>query len=639
MNKHLATFSLLSTQWQKYNKSYLDNFVPLFATLLVEKQKRSFEHKDFTNLANDFKDLFSLHLPAYLVSPLVSKLIQLHLITKERNEFIFDSSKIIEHKLYIKDEIESYAHKQNLIFSDFIKYCKDKYQKQITQEDANRIILSFIKENDADIIFRDIKTDSSQEEFFLVAKYVSSLYIENPDLYRDIVNFAVGNIAFNAIYLAPIESNSESLKKCVFFLDSSFIFPLLGIDSMQREEIIKDILHEIHSKGGFVKIYQHTHDEIIEILKTAIKYVDSPMYNPKLANKALSFLRQEGFSATKVELILHSLDRILKENRIDTEKEIPDKKLCIDENALTVEIENNLSLRQYESANKCADRTERDVKSIIYTYEKRKKVDSENFVDAKYSFVTENALLTRADKKVVSVYSQKNTSEHDFFPAAIPEAMLCAYLYLGSANKVIENVTLSVLATAFTAIRPTAELENLIKDTALKLKENNRITENEYNLVISSHLIKDCLAERTLTSYENVNEDTIFALIEDAKDSIGLDERKKRKEAETKLFEEEIKNKQRKLKAKKRAKKRTLIVCCLKYFLLLIPYIFSAFSLFNMCWKITLSTFVIWTIFCFVLNHYKSISLKSIWQRTYYKSLKNAYAHFVLNMDELENNQ
>ena len=127
MDKQLATFSLLSTQWQKYNKSYLDNFVPLFATLLVENNISNFAQKDYTVLAENFKKLFSLPIPAYLISSLVAKLVNLHFVKKERDVFIVDGSAIIKHGFYIKEEIDSCSNKQNEIFAEFIKYCSEKY--------------------------------------------------------------------------------------------------------------------------------------------------------------------------------------------------------------------------------------------------------------------------------------------------------------------------------------------------------------------------------------------------------------------------------------------------------------------------------------------------------------------------------
>ena len=636
MNRQLATFSLLSTQWQKYNKSYLDNFVPLFSTLLLESSIKNFEQKDYVDLAQNFKEMFELTLPPYLISSLVAKLLNLNIVTKEREKFIVNPKKIIERGFDVKKEIDSCKNKQNVVFEDFVKFCAETYQKSITLTDANRIILSFIKESDLDIILDEVNVTSSSEEMFLIGKYVSCLFDKKSDLYKDFVDFAMGSIAFNAMYLAPIDSEKESLKKCVFFLDSSFIFPLLGIDSVQREEIIKLIIKEIYSKGGTVRIYQHTFDEIVEILQTAIRYIESPYYDPRLANKALSYLRQEGFTASRVELILASLKDILTKNKITVEYKVPNKRLGIDEDALYKEITNNLSVRQYDSVDKYAERTIRDINSIIYTYEKRQKINSRSFVDAKYSFITENALLTTSDKKIVGQYCCENKiAKQNFFPAAIPEAMFCAYLYLGSSNKAVNNVNMSVLATAFAAIRPNAELEALVKDQAMQLKKDNKISEEAYNLVITSHLIKDCLAERTLTSYEQVNEDTIFSLIEDAKNAIGIEERDKRKTAETKWHKEQENNERRKNKARRRAKIRSCFVCSFKYFVIALPYIISTLSFFDFfCIELSIIIFGLWTLFCFIINHICHVNLKSIWINTYKKQLDKAFTYFELDNNE-----
>lgn len=387
MNEQLATFSLISTQWQKYNKSYLDNFIPLFATLLIDKKQPHFGQRDYKKLSDDFASTFALPpIPSYLISSLVGRLLKLKAITKEGDSFIINTQAIIEQGLCIKDEIDACIKKQKEILNHFITFCKNSHSKDFSNDDASRIITNFINKHYCNIFFEEkgcsLKTsevESSKEENFFVAKYISYLFENSHKFYQDFVNFSVGKIAFNAMYFAPLESEKESLKKCVFFLDSSFIFPLLGIDSMEREPIIKDIIQEIRSKGGFVKVYKHTYDEINEILETAKKYVESPDYDPRLANKALFYLRQEGYSITRVDLKIRAIDRILKENHIDIEKNIIEKRLGIDENKLSEEISKNLNLRHFETADKYAHRTQRDVDSIIYTYERRKKNNIKRF--------------------------------------------------------------------------------------------------------------------------------------------------------------------------------------------------------------------------------------------------------------------
>lgn len=635
MDKYLTTFSLISTQWEKYNKSYLDNFIPLFATLLIEKEKKSFEQKDYYKIAEDFRELFGLpRIPPYLITSLVSKLIKIGVITKENNIFIVKSQKIIEKKLYIKDEINSCSNSEKRLCASFISFCNKNYSKLFTEKEAADIILNFINDNSSEIFFKEnIVHCNNNGNAYFVGKFLANAFTENPEIYKIFVNLSLGKIAFDAMYYAPPESERESLKKCVFYFDSSFIFPLLGIDSLQRESIIKEIITEIRSKGGFVKIYKHTYDEILEVLESAKEYIESPNYDPRLANKALFYMRQEGYSVIQVDLIIKSIDRVLKENFIGIERNTPDKKLGINENMLFQEISSKLTLREYETADKYSTRTERDVNSIIYTYEKRKKLVSSNFVNAKYSFITENTLLTKADKKII--YEHINKEERkDFFPAAILEAMLCSYLYLGSYNKAAENTSMSVLATALTCIRPSQELEALIKDTASKLRDSNRITEKEYHLATTSYLIKDCLAEKTLCSYEKVHEETIFSLIEDAKDLLGSEERKKRKEAEAKLYEEYERNEKRIKKAEKIAKIKSIIVFMIQLLLLAIPYIFSIIPILNISWKLKIGLSIGWTIFCFIINHFRPLNIKKIWKQIYDKQLKKEYEYFEISVDE-----
>lgn len=65
MANQLLSLTLLATQWEKYNKSYLDNFVPLFATFLVKKNKISFKKKIFPHwqmILQNFMDYHCLHI-------------------------------------------------------------------------------------------------------------------------------------------------------------------------------------------------------------------------------------------------------------------------------------------------------------------------------------------------------------------------------------------------------------------------------------------------------------------------------------------------------------------------------------------------------------------------------------------------
>lgn len=636
MTNQLIALTLLSKQWQKLNKSYLENFVPLFATLIIKNKIQNFEKREFSELAKKFSQEYGLPLPTYIVGPIVNKFCEKKYFTKMKEKYVTNIELLIENGLLIEDEIEDTKNQYKVIIKDFCEFCRLEFSKEIDEDSAQRIIQNFIKENGTDIFmnkeFCIDSTNISLDEKYYINKYVSTLYLEKPDFYKIIVSMAVGNIALLAMYITPPGSLEKSLSKCVFYFDSSFIFPLLGIDLSERKIIIKELLADLISKGATIKIFKHTYNEIINILETATLYLESPDYDPKKANKALFFLRQEGYSKTQVELIIQSIDRVLEAEYIKVDSE-EGKILGINEQLLFEEISKNLILKKFETAEFYKERTERDVNSIIFTYERRKKLVSKNFKDAKYSFITENGLLTSVDKKIIYELSDKKVKIDDFFPAAIHELILESYLFLGSSKKAIDNMNLSIFATAINAINPSKELQACVKEEAKKLLNSNQISEADFLLLNADYLIKDSLSKKTLCNLENISENTIYSLVEDAKEQIAIDERNKRKKAEEQLSKENNKNFQRIKKAKNRAKRKTNIIFVLSIFGLLIPYFLSAYSFFLFPIYIGIICFAIWTLFCFIINYCTDIKLKKLKSIIYEKQLKRAYDFFELDFE------
>lgn len=633
MKNQLLSLTLLSKQWEKYNQTYLDNFLPLFATLMVKNNVHKINKADFAKISESFVNEYKIPFPTYIVGPIVNKLCERKLFGKNKDSYSTNLEKLISEGYYIEDEINDTNNQNKLVIKGFVEYVKTKLNREISDNDAENIILKFIQENNTALFLNNEIIKHTEvilpEEKYLISEYISTLYIENPSLYKIIVNMAVGNIALIAMYLTPPGTLEKSLSKCVFYFDSSFIFPLLGIDINERKIIIQDLFLELKEKGSSIKIFRHTYDEIVGILKTATEYLESPFYDPNKANKALFFLRQEGFSRTQVELIIQSIDRILKENNITIDNE-EGKNLGISEEALFNEISNKLVLKNYETPEYYKDRTERDVNSIIFTYERRKKLVSKDFKDAKYSFITENGLLTNADIKTVYNMTDKKINKENFFPAAVNELLLASYLFLGSSKKAIDNMNLSLFSAALNALKPTKELQALVKKEAKQLFDNNQINEEDFYLLNADHIIKDVLSEKTLNNLENLTEDTIYSIVDDVKDKIALEERKKRKDAEDKLSEENKKNIERRRKADKRAKRFALLIYILTVFGIAIPYLLSLIPLLSLHFGITIVVCIIYTLFCFLINHIKNINLKSIKQSIYDKQRKKAYKYFEL---------
>ena len=649
----LASFSLISLQWHKYKKTYLDNFIPLFCTMLIDNTISKIEIKDYPELVDLFRKMYSIDLPLYVVQAIIDAMYQFDFLNKEQTTYIINTNKIIDNKFYISEIQNECLAKQSIVVKSFCEYVKEHLNKNLDNITATKLLLEFIKRNDVSLFLdnninlddtiSDSQNSITAEEYYLTGSFINWIYRSNPSIYKNIVDFSVGNIAFNALKMNSLPKEAETLKKCVIFLDASHIFPLLGIDQNDRFETVKLIIKTIHEKGGFVKIYQHTYDEIKEIIDTATKYIESPLYDPYKATKALLYMRQEGFSQTRVEAISASLDRKLKQYKIDIEKELPDRKLGLDENKLTEFIKNRNIHKRFHSEEFYIKRTERDVSSIIFTYEKRKKLDSVSFIDAKYIFITENPVLSLADKNMIKEF---DIFKESLVLAAIPETLLCSYLWFGSPEKAEEYLTFELLGMAFSAISPTPEIIQKLKIEIKKLYDIGDITENDYLIMSTEYIIKNALSEKTLNNPANLTNDTIFDLAEIAKDKLAIKDREERKEIEKRFYilsnDTEKRSNNLKEKAKHNADKntnRTIWIFRILFILLhivipgtisILQSIFAYSNILILLFSIAISLII------YILNIEKEFSLSGKRTDLYNKYLLKWYKEYELDTAEFE---
>ena len=649
----LASFSLISLQWHKYKKTYLDNFIPLFCTMLIDNTISKIEIKDYPELVDLFRKMYSIDLPLYVVQAIIDAMYQFDFLNKEQTTYIINTNKIIDNKFYISEIQNECLAKQSIVVKSFCEYVKKHLNKNLDNITATKLLLEFIKRNDVSLFLdnninlddtiSDSQNSITAEEYYLTGSFINWIYRSNPSIYKNIVDFSVGNIAFNALKMNSLPKEAETLKKCVIFLDASHIFPLLGIDQNDCFETVKLIIKTIHEKGGFVKIYQHTYDEIKEIIDTATKYIESPLYDPYKATKALLYMRQEGFSQTRVEAISASLDRKLKQYKIDIEKELPDRKLGLDENKLTEFIKNRNIHKRFHSEEFYIKRTERDVSSIIFTYEKRKKLDSVSFIDAKYIFITENPVLSLADKNMIKEF---DIFKESLVLAAIPETLLCSYLWFGSPEKAEEYLTFELLGMAFSAISPTPEIIQKLKIEIKKLYDIGDITENDYLIMSTEYIIKNALSEKTLNNPANLTNDTIFDLAEIAKDKLAIKDREERKEIEKRFYilsnDTEKRSNNLKEKAKHNADKntnRTIWIFRILFILLhivipgtisILQSIFAYSNILILLFSIAISLII------YILNIEKEFSLSGKRTDLYNKYLLKWYKEYELDTAEFE---
>jgi hypothetical protein len=551
MTRELLSLCLINTLWHKYKKTYVDNFVPLMATTIIKHDYKKIENNDIKKLMDDFFIDFGIPLKHGPTLAILQKCKKDKILKTSGRTYYINVS--IAKEFDLSKEIEENTYKQNKFLLEFKNFVNCELKDDISDDIVSVLVLNFIENNDVglflssvsgkDSLLPESKLSHAHKRYkYLFNKFVSKIYNENKEVFKILVEIALGSIATNALLFSFSRHTAESVKDTVFFLDTSVVLRLIGADEKENCEATYCFLESIRSSGGILKIFTHTYEEIGEVLETSSQWIESNFFNPAKANRATLFFRQEGYKKSDIDLIVASLDRILRKNNITVES-APDytfENVKINEEKLQEIFETEL-LRHDKTFQKelYRRRTLRDVSSVCAISRLRSSVKYiRNIREAKYLFVTLNGALSYANYR----YNKEFKRNKDWdIQECISDVFLGTYLWVSTPIIASTINSFKIKAVALSAIRPDRDMELALQEEAKKLLDNDRITRDDYILVTTSYLIKDMLSDKHFGDASLVTESSIYSILDEVKSRLIGDKNIEISEINKILYEEKQK--------------------------------------------------------------------------------------------------
>jgi hypothetical protein len=530
MNRSLLSLCLINTLWHKYKKTYVDNFVPLMATTFIKHNYHKIENNDINRLINDFTSDFGISLQYNPILAILQKCKKEKILRLTGRSYYVN--KTIANNFDLSKDIEENTYKQNKFLSEFKKFVNAEIKETIADDTISKLVLSFIENNDVGLFLFSGAVDSSllpesrlphtyKRYKYLFNKFVLEIYDKDRDIFKTLVEMALGSIATSALLFSFSSHTGETIKNTVIYLDTSVILRLIGVDETENCEATKCLLESIRSNGGILKIFTHSYEETMEVLESSMKWIESISFNPIKANRSSLFFRQEGYKKSDVELIISSLDRILKDNSISIESapeytfenvEIDEKRLQEIFEAEILKHDKSFQRELYQR------RTLRDIASICAISRLRSNIKYIRTIkEAKYVFVTLNGTLAYAN---YSYNKEYNRSKKWDIQECISDVFLGTYLWVSTPQIASTINSFKIKAVALSAIRPDPEMERAWREEAKKLLEKGSISEDDYILVTTSHMTKDLLSNRHFGDASLINESSIYGILEEVKDNL-----------------------------------------------------------------------------------------------------------------------
>jgi hypothetical protein len=532
MDSPLLSLCLVNMLWQKYQKTYIDNFVPLMATTLLRHKFLKFSRNDTDKIVAAFVEDYGITLPREPAISILGKCKKSGIIQHIGNSISVNMP--VASKFDISDDIKTNSAKHEQLCADFTEFVKSHYSdyaNALSPEVVSNLMLNFIENNDMSLFFLyndrneallpEPKLPHNAKRYkHIFSKYVLHISKNNDMMFRIIEDLVLGSIATHAILFSFAKQTGDTLKDCDIYLDTSLILRLIGADENYYADSVSLFLESIKGSGGNLKIFEHTYDEAKEALDTSLEWVESPYFDVAKANRSTLFFRQKGYTSSHVELIRASLERKIKEFGINiVEKPVYSiDSITIDEKELKEIFENEIKRRdvsfnpvQYKS------RTQRDIDSICAISRLRYKIRyTDSIRKAKYLFVTLNGALVIANK----IYSKKHSRNRDSIHEAVSDIFLGTYLWTNTPQIAAKTNAARIKAVALSAIKPDADMEQAFYQAAKRLKDDKQIKDDDYILVNSSCLVADLLSEKTIGDTTLVSENTVFDILAEVKNRI-----------------------------------------------------------------------------------------------------------------------
>lgn len=519
MEREIISLALVKATYSQYDfkRDYIENFVPFIANLVRKQEIKTIDLDKLEDILNAFRKEFGLNIPYLPMLTILERCKKRGLFKREYNKLIAISEKIQEYDF--GDLVVQKEAKISELLQDIMNYGKQKFSIAISKDEAQNVLLNYLSSHDMDIIFAtqgdailpDVKSSPSFK--FVLANYVAYVKDSNTAMFNLIIEVAIGHILANTIlYADKLQKYAGKFKGLCFYIDVRFIFRLFGYEGDLFRSAYDELIKALKDQGAELCIFSDNYEEVIGVLKGAVRWIDAPDYDPTQASHVLRYYRNAGKNKADVQHDLATIDERMKKYEIciaDAPEFIKSADKQIDEKELQESINKVYSRSISFDPIEKKPTIEKDIKSIAAIHHIRKTARPLTIKQAQYFFLTSNSGLAYASRR----YEMKDSGGENFIPACVTDVFVGTLVWMQSPVRWVELNQKKFLADCMTLLDPSPAFIKKLVDEAKKLKSAGRLTDDEFMVVRSSIYVQQALMQETYGNPDSINSESIEDVI------------------------------------------------------------------------------------------------------------------------------
>lgn len=456
-------------------------------------------------LSSIYEDKYGYKLPLFILHPILDNFASKQYAKKERNEWKFNLNIIPAHNY---DSVSNeFIGLYNELVDGFVQFYGTG---KISAEEAETLLNDFINENNVNLKEIKVYETNNNAGRYKLAQYIKFVQKNKKRLYDFLIELCEATLIKSYILNEGCKEFTFSNK--IIVLDTPVILRALGYEGAYLEREYKYLLKCLVDGNCRLEIFEHTLEEVYNILYSAKDWVESFDFDITQASDVCIFFRAEGKTKQDIVEIIESLkDAIAKLNIGILAEEYVDWK---DDRFLEKEEKIESLLKPHyarESSLKA------DVKSVMEIYLIRKNNKIKVLKDTTHFFLTSNTTLA----KLVSQYNF-NTYPKTISPFATDMfmGMLACGEKLERAKSLVDK---RILSYCYSGLKPTIPMRE--KFIELVEAHKDELDSTDYLLLKNHPLVCDALIEASENEIGNISEVTIWDVLREVKETLIADAR------------------------------------------------------------------------------------------------------------------
>lgn len=351
--------------------------------------------------------------------------------------------------------------------------------------------------------------------------------------------------AFAEVMAFSVPSVAYKNCKANVFLDTGFIFALLGIGSKDRSRSFQALFDDMVQLGMKPVIFQHTYSEIAGIIDTARMWIGNNNYDPSLASETAYFFITNNWSYERATELLGDLKRILTEDfritidttpyplvaDIHTKHEADIKQAIIDEYICS---NSKFPVKDKEYT------IDQDARSIFMALHFDAGYIARTLPDIKNVFITTNKTLAKVGKKLTAEIAHHSGT---CIPIVLTDLTWGTLIWANSPAKISSLNKANIISAAYAAFQPSEEVLRRLNKTLLKCQASGEISPEKCYFLKTNSVALRILSQKTQNDETRYSEQMPFEILKELKRE-GFEEgiSEKQKEVDQLSREKEIAN-------------------------------------------------------------------------------------------------